>query len=251
MPPLSAGQPDHALVLFSGGQDSTTCLAWALDRYPYVETIGFAYGQRHAVELECRAPLRAGLAARWPGRLGSDHTIELSAALSGLGATALTSETAVAMTAEGLPNTFVPGRNLLFFTCAAALAYRRGLRRIVAGMCETDYSGYPDCRDDTVKAMQLAINLGMQRRFVLETPLMWRDKAETWRLAAALGGELLVELIRVATHSCYLGDRSHLHDWGHGCGTCPACELRAAGWRRWRAGCVSGSIAGKPRGGSG
>jgi 7-cyano-7-deazaguanine synthase len=251
VPPLSAGQPDHALVLFSGGQDSTTCLAWALDRYPYVETIGFAYGQRHAVELECRAPLRAGLAARWPGRLGSDHTIELSAALSGLGATALTSETAVAMTAEGLPNTFVPGRNLLFFTCAAALAYRRGLRRIVAGMCETDYSGYPDCRDDTVKAMQLAINLGMQRRFVLETPLMWRDKAETWRLAAALGGELLVELIRVATHSCYLGDRSHLHDWGHGCGTCPACELRAAGWRRWRAGCVSGSIAGKPRGESG
>ena len=239
--PLAA-QPDHALVLFSGGQDSTTCLAWALDRYPYVETIGFAYGQRHAVALDCRAPLRAALAARWPGRLGSDHVIDLAAALNALGATALTSDTAIAMTAEGLPNTFVPGRNLLFFTCAAALAYRRGLRRIVAGMCETDYSGYPDCRDDTVKAMQVALNLGMQRRFVLETPLMWRDKAETWRLAAALGGEALVELIRVETHSCYLGDRSHLHDWGHGCGNCPACELRAGGWERWRAGAASGSI---------
>jgi len=227
---------DDALVLFSGGQDSTTCLAWALARYRQVETIGFAYGQRHAVELECRAPIRAVLAERWPGRLGPDHTIDLAATIAGLGDTALTTQTAIAMTKEGLPNTFVPGRNLLFFTCAAALAYRRGLRRIVAGMCETDYSGYPDCRDDTIKAMQLAINLGMQRRFVLETPLMWRDKAATWALAEALGGAALVELIRAETHSCYLGDRSQLHEWGRGCGACPACELRAGGWRRWRAG---------------
>jgi 7-cyano-7-deazaguanine synthase len=237
-----ASDNDHALVLFSGGQDSATCLAWALDRYPRVETIGFAYGQRHAVELDCRTPIRAVLAERWPGRLGADHTIDLTTTLNGLGATALTSDTAIAMTDEGLPNTFVPGRNLLFLTCATALAYRRGLRRIVAGMCETDYSGYPDCRDDTVKAMQIAINLGMQQRFVLETPLMWRDKAATWALAHALGGAALVELIRLASHSCYLGDRSRLHEWGFGCGTCPACELRAAGWRRWRAGEGSGSI---------
>jgi len=234
--------PDHALVLFSGGQDSTTCLAWALARYPLVETIGFAYGQRHAVELDCRAPIRAALAASWPDRLGADHTIDLAATLGGLGETALTGETAIAMTEEGLPNTFVPGRNLLFFTCAAALGWRRGLRRIVAGMCETDYSGYPDCRDDTIKAMQLALNLGMQRRFVLETPLMWRDKAATWALAHALGGAALVELIRLESHSCYLGDRQHLHDWGYGCGGCPACELRAGGWQRWRAGAGSGSI---------
>jgi 7-cyano-7-deazaguanine synthase len=233
---------DRALVLFSGGQDSTTCLAWALARYPHVETVGFAYGQRHAAELECRAPLRSALAVRWPDRLGPDHTIDLTAAIAGLGTTALTSDAAIVMTDEGLPNTFVPGRNLLFLTCAAALAYRRGLRRIVAGMCETDYSGYPDCRDDTIKAIQLALNLGMQRRFVLETPLMWRDKAATWALAEALGGAPLVELIRLETLSCYLGDRSQLHDWGHGCGTCPACDLRAAGWRRWRANRYSASI---------
>jgi 7-cyano-7-deazaguanine synthase len=233
---------DHALVLFSGGQDSTTCLAWALARYPYVETVGFAYGQRHAVELDCRAPIRSGIAAFCPGRLGPDHTVDLAATLGRLGATALTSDTEIAMTEEGLPNTFVPGRNLLFFTCAAALAYRRGLRRIIGGMCETDYSGYPDCRDDTIKAMQLALNLGMQRRFVLETPLMWRDKAATWELARELGGDTLVELIRIETHSCYLGDRSKLHEWGYGCGTCPACELRASGWQRWRAGSGSGSI---------
>jgi 7-cyano-7-deazaguanine synthase len=233
---------EPALVLFSGGQDSATCLAWALARYPRVETIGFAYGQRHAVELDCRAPVRRALEGMWPGRLGADHMVDLSATLAALGATALTSDIAIAMTAEGLPNTFVPGRNLLFFTCAGALAYRRGLRRIVAGMCETDYSGYPDCRDDTIKAMQVALNLGMQRRFVLETPLMWRDKAATWSLAHDLGGDALVELIRVETHSCYLGDRSRLHDWGYGCGTCPACELRAGGWQRWRAGAGSGSI---------
>ena len=233
---------DRALVLFSGGQDSTTCLAWALAQYPHVETVGFAYGQRHAVELQCRAPIRTAMSALWPGRLGPDHTIELAATLGGLGSTALTSETQIAMTDEGLPNTFVPGRNLLFFTCAAALAYRRGLRRIIGGMCETDYSGYPDCRDDTIKAMQLALNLGMQRRFVVETPLMWRDKAATWELARELGGDPLVELIRIETHSCYLGDRSTLHEWGYGCGACPACELRASGWRRWRAGAGSGSI---------
>ena len=239
---------DNALVLFSGGQDSTTCLAWALGRYKQVETVGFAYGQRHAVELECRAPLRAALATRWAARLGPDHTIDLTAVLAGLGATALTSDIEIAMTEEGLPNTFVPGRNLLFLTCAAALAYRRGLRRLVAGMCETDYSGYPDCRDDTIKAMQLALNLGMQRRFVLETPLMWRDKAATWALAEALGGAALVELIRSETHSCYLGDRSHFHEWGRGCGSCPACELRAAGWRRWREGAASASITVAPSG---
>ncbi|MGC1410999.1 MAG: 7-cyano-7-deazaguanine synthase QueC [Acetobacteraceae bacterium] len=239
---------EGALVLFSGGQDSTTCLAWALDRYRNVETVGFSYGQRHAVELECRAPIRSALGANWAGRLGDDHTIDLAATLGGLGATALTSDTAIAMTGEGLPNTFVPGRNLLFFTCAAALAYRRGLRRIVAGMCETDYSGYPDCRDDTIKAMQLALNLGMQRRFVLETPLMWRDKAATWALAHQMGGAALVELIRIESHSCYLGDRTHLHDWGYGCGTCPACELRAGGWQRWRAGTGSGSISDPPPG---
>ena len=228
-------QTDHALVLFSGGQDSTTCLAWALARYRHVETVGFAYGQRHAVELDCRAPIRAAITAMWPGRLGPDHTIDLTATLGGLGSTALTSDTQIAMTDEGLPNTFVPGRNLLFFTCAGALAYRRGLRRIVGGMCETDYSGYPDCRDDTIKAMQLALNLGMQRRFVLETPLMWRDKAATWELARELGGDALVELVRKETHSCYLGDRSRLHDWGYGCGTCPACVLRAEGWRKYKA----------------
>ena len=229
--------PDHALVLFSGGQDSATCLAWALARYPRVETIGFAYGQRHAVELDCRAPVRAGLAeiGGWGARLGPDHVVDLTASMEALGATALTSAAEIAMTEEGLPNTFVPGRNLLFLTYAAALAYRRGLRRIVGGMCETDYSGYPDCRDDTIKAVQLALNLGMARRFVLETPLMWRDKAATWELAHHLGGERLVELVREATHSCYLGDRAHRHEWGYGCGTCPACELRAAGWRRWRA----------------
>ena len=229
---------DHALVLFSGGQDSATCLAWALARYEHVETVGFAYGQRHAVELECRMPIRAGLAGMggWGARMGADHVVDLAASMAALGKTALTSETAIAMGTDGLPNTFVPGRNLLFLTYAAAIAYRRGLRRIVAGVCETDYSGYPDCRDDTIKAMQVALNLGMGRRFVLETPLMRRDKAATWELAHCLGGDALVELIREETHSCYRGDRAHRHDWGYGCGACPACELRAAGWRRWRKG---------------
>jgi 7-cyano-7-deazaguanine synthase len=226
---------DRALVLFSGGQDSATCLAWALARYQHVETVGFAYGQRHAIELGCRETLRQGMAgiADWGGRLGPDHMVDMTTAMAAVGQTALTSETEIAMTGEGLPNTFVPGRNLLFLTYAAAIAYRRGLRRIVAGVCETDYSGYPDCRDDTVKAMQLALNLGMQRRFVLETPLMWRDKSATWALAKTLGGDTLVELIRTESHSCYLGDRTVLHAWGYGCGTCPACQLRRSGWERW------------------
>ncbi len=223
---------DGALVLFSGGQDSTTCLAWALERHMRVETIGFDYGQRHRVELACRDPLRAAFAERYGRRLGIDHMVDIAAGIASLGETALTGETAIAMGQEGLPNTFVPGRNLLFLTYAAAIAYRRGLKRIVAGMCETDYSGYPDCRDDTIKAMQLALNLGMQRRFVLETPLMWIDKAATWAMAGDLG---IVELVVEQTHTCYLGDRTHRHDWGYGCGTCPACELRAAGFQHWKA----------------
>jgi 7-cyano-7-deazaguanine synthase len=229
-------QTDSALVLFSGGQDSATCLAWALDRYGHVETVGFAYGQRHAVELTCREPVRAYLAGLhdWGGRLGPDHMVDMGASLAAIGGTALTSDTAIAMGAEGLPNTFVPGRNLLFLTYAAAIAFRRGLRRIVGGMCETDFSGYPDCRDDTIKAMQLALNLGMNRRFVLETPLMWIDKAATWALAERLGGIALVEGIVERTHTCYIGDRTHRHAWGYGCGTCPACALRAAGWHAWQ-----------------
>ncbi|GEO97758.1 7-cyano-7-deazaguanine synthase QueC [Methylobacterium haplocladii] len=226
---------DGALVLFSGGQDSTTCLAWALDRFPRVETLGFDYGQRHRIELDCRARLRKGLTGldqTWWRRLGRDHTIDL-AALGEVSDTALTRETEIAMEADGLPNTFVPGRNLVFLTFAAALAYRRGLRHIVGGMCETDYSGYPDCRDDTIKALQVALNLGMQRRFVLHTPLMWLDKAATWALAEDLGGKALVDLVVEGSHTCYLGERGERHDWGYGCGTCPACELRAKGFARY------------------
>lgn len=226
---------DAALVLFSGGQDSATCLAWALERYGHVETLGFDYGQRHAVELECRATFRAAIPAideDWGRRLGPDHTLRL-AALGEVSETALTREAEIAMGAEGLPNTFVPGRNLLFLTFAAALAYRRGLRRIVAGMCETDFSGYPDCRDDTIKALQVALNLGMERRFVLETPLMWLSKGQTWRLVESLGGQDLVAAVVEHTHTCYLGDRTHRHPWGYGCGTCPACELRARGWHHY------------------
>jgi 7-cyano-7-deazaguanine synthase len=226
----SSQTEDTALVLFSGGQDSATCLAWALQRYRHIETVGFRYGQRHAVELDCRGPVREALACP---ALGPDHLVDLTATLAGLGQTAMTADIAIEMDRTGLPNTFVPGRNLLFLTCAAALAYRRGLRRIVAGMCETDYSGYPDCRDDTIKAMQLALNLGMDRRFVLETPLMWLDKAATWALAAAMGGSFLVEVIRERTHTCYLGNRTDRHAWGYGCGTCPACLLRARGWEHW------------------
>ncbi len=231
-----------ALVLFSGGQDSATCLAWALDRFDRVETLGFDYGQRHRAELACRAAFRARLAAgfpAWAARLGEDHTLALDA-LAAVSDTALTREVEIAMGADGLPNTFVPGRNLVFLAFAAALAYRRGLRHIVTGVCETDYSGYPDCRDDTVKAMQVALNLGMQARFVIHTPLMRLDKAQTWALAERLGGEPLLELVREHTHSCYNGDREHGHDWGFGCGACPACELRAGGWERFR---PSGSTA--------
>jgi 7-cyano-7-deazaguanine synthase len=215
--------------------DGATCLAWALERFGRVETIGFDYGQRHKVELDCRARVRDGIAAldpRWARRLGEDHMLDLSV-LGEVSQTALTRDVAVEMSASGLPNTFVPGRNLLFFTLAAAVAYRRDLKGLVGGMCETDYSGYPDCRDDTLKALQVALNLGLERRLVLHTPLMWVDKAETWRMARTMGGAPLVELMIEATHTCYLGDRTHRHAWGYGCGTCPACELRAEGYARF------------------
>jgi 7-cyano-7-deazaguanine synthase len=227
-----------ALVLFSGGQDSTTCLAWALDRFERVETIGFDYGQRHRVELDCRADIAGAMKAvkpEWAARLGEDHTVGL-ASLGEISDTALTRDAAIEMQENGLPSTFVPGRNLLFLTMAAALAYRRGLCNIVGGMCETDYSGYPDCRDQTIKALNVAINLGMDREFTLHTPLMWIDKAQTWRLAERLGGQALVDIIRDRTHTCYLGDRGAHHDWGYGCGTCPACDLRAKGYTAYRAG---------------
>jgi 7-cyano-7-deazaguanine synthase len=227
---------DKAIVLFSGGQDSTTCLAWALDRFAAVETVAFDYGQRHKVELSCGEKVAAALNRqfpRWGERLGKAHVVDLGV-LGAISDTALTGEVEIALGANGLPTTFVPGRNLVFLTFAAAIAYRRGAKHLVAGMCETDFSGYPDCRDDTVKAMQLALNLGMAQRFVIETPLMWLDKAATWELADGLGGAALVELIREETHSCYLGDRAHQHDWGYGCGACPACDLRGRGYRRWR-----------------
>ena len=232
---MSAVQPRRALVLLSGGQDSATCLAWALTRYAEVETLGFDYGQRHRVELDCRERLRTGLQAMaWPGRLGPDHLLTVDV-LAQLGGSAMTDEVTIAMQADGLPNTFVPGRNLLFFTLAAALAYRRGLDVLVGGMSETDYSGYPDCRDNTMKALQVALSLGVDRRLTLETPLMWLDKAATWQMAQDLGGAALVELIRRDSHSCYLGERGRLHAWGHGCGHCPACVLRAQGWAQWAA----------------
>lgn len=224
-----------ALVLFSGGQDSTVCLAWALDRYVQVETLGFAYGQRHAAELEQRGRLRDGLAAIkpvWGERLGADHMLELPE-LGRLSDTALTRDAEIEMTAAGLPSTFVPGRNLLFFTYAAALGYRRDISTLVGGMCETDYSGYPDCRNETLQALQRAISLGTDREFDVQTPLMWVDKARTWALAADLGGPALVDLIVEHSHTCYLGDRTRRHDWGYGCGECPACELRAKGWEAW------------------
>ncbi|NEX64294.1 7-cyano-7-deazaguanine synthase QueC [Noviherbaspirillum galbum] len=224
-----------ALVLFSGGQDSTTCLAWALSRYERVETLGFDYGQRHAIELTVRPTLLQKLrecSPAWQARLGEDHMVDLSL-LSRLSDTALTSDVEIAMQANGLPNTFVPGRNLMFMMVAATLAYRRGMDVLVGGMCETDYSGYPDCRDDTMKALQVTLNLGMASRFKLETPLMWIDKAQTWELAHALGGQALVDLIREHTHTCYLGERGALHPWGHGCGRCPACVLRARGYEEY------------------
>lgn len=226
---------ETALVLFSGGQDSTVCLAWALQRFARVETVGFDYGQRHRVELDLRPRIRAavaGLDPAWAARLGEDHLIRLDA-LGEMSETALTREVGIEMAEGGLPTTFVPGRNLIFFVFAGALAYRRGARHLVAGMCETDYSGYPDCRDDTVKAVQLALSLGMDRRFVLHTPLMWIDKADTFALAHGIGGEALLGVVVEETHSCYLGERALRHDWGYGCGDCPACRLRAAGWARF------------------
>lgn len=227
-----------ALVLFSGGQDSTACLAWALSRYMRVETLGFDYGQRHVVELSLRPSLLSSmrtLNAEWHSRLGEDHLLDLSV-LGKISDTALTRDTEIAMQANGLPNTFVPGRNLLFITIAAALAYRRGIDVIVGGMCETDYSGYPDCRDDSLRALESALQLGMATTLSLQTPLMWLNKAATWQLAHDLGGEPLVALIRTDTHTCYLGERGQLHEWGHGCGACPACELRAKGYREYAAG---------------
>lgn len=230
--------PQKALVLFSGGQDSATCLAWALTRYTHVETIGFDYGQRHAVELQCRTDLLDSLRASftgWANRLGEDHLLDLKV-LGQISDTALTKDREIVFEQSGLPSTFVPGRNLMFFNFAAAIAYRRGLSVLVGGMCETDYSGYPDCRDNTLKALQVAMSLGLDAPMVVETPLMWLSKAQTWQLAYTLGGPTFVELVRTQTHTCYLGERTVLHDWGYGCGDCPACELRQAGYSQYMAG---------------
>ena len=228
---------DSALVLFSGGQDSTTCLAWALDRFAHVETIGFDYRQRHIVELECRPKIREEFLARfpdWASRLGEDHLIDLGV-LGSISDTALTRDVEIEMRENNLPSTFVPGRNILFLTFAACVAYRRGIKHIVGGMCETDFSGYPDCRDDTIKSLQASLNLGMETRFVLDTPLMWIDKSQTWELAQELGGPALVNLVVEHTHTCYQGDRTHRHAWGFGCGACPACELRRDGFHKYQA----------------
>jgi 7-cyano-7-deazaguanine synthase len=228
--------PSRALVLFSGGQDSTACVAWALARYAHVETIGFDYGQRHAIELKQRRVVLEQLRRRYKHaslRLGDDHVLDLKA-FGAISATALTSGAEIAYAKSGLPNTFVPGRNLLFLTYAAAVAYRREIDVLVGGMCETDFSGYPDCRDDTIKAMQVALSLGMGRRLTLETPLMWLDKAQTWQLTYALGGDDLVDLVIEHTHTCYLGERGVRHRWGYGCGSCPACALRANGFATFK-----------------
>jgi 7-cyano-7-deazaguanine synthase len=227
---------DRALVLFSGGQDSTVCLTWALEKFASVETIGFDYGQRHRIELDCRAVIRDQIHAQfpaWRNRLGEDHLIDL-ASLGKLSDTALTRDAEITFKKNGLPNTFVPGRNLLFFTYASAVAYRRDIKNLIGGMCETDYSGYPDCREATLKALQIAINFGTARDFIIHTPLMRLDKAATWQMAQELGGDALVKIIRDETHTCYLGERGTQHDWGFGCGDCPACELRDQGYRAWR-----------------
>ena len=228
----------RALVLFSGGQDSTTCLAWALERYAHVETLGFDYGRRHRVELDARQVVLRELRANfpdWAQRLGDDHLLDLGI-LAQVGDTAMTSDREIEMQANGLPNTFVPGRNLLFLTLAAALGYRRQLDVLVGGMCETDFSGYPDCRDDTIKSQQVTLGLGLGTRVTIETPLMWLDKAQTWELADRLGGQALVDMVIEHSHTCYLGERGQRHDWGYGCGHCPACALRKNGWERWVAG---------------
>ena len=226
-----------ALVLFSGGQDSATCLAWALENFEAVETVGFDYRQNHSVELEVRLTFLARLRSefpQWAEKLGEDHMVDMGL-LGAISETALTRDMEIEMDEAGLPNTFVPGRNLLFFTAAAALAYRRNARHLVGGMCETDYSGYPDCRDDTLKSLQVTLSLGLDRRQVIHTPLMWLTKAQTWRMAEGLGGKPLVDLILEESHSCYRGDRTTRHPWGYGCGTCPACELRQAGYEQYRA----------------
>lgn len=231
-----------ALVVFSGGQDSATCLAWALDRFDHVETVGFSYGQVHKVEMAVRHTVRdktAALNRDWHSRLGDDHVYDAEI-IGQISQSPLTGGAAALMRSENLPDTFVPGRNLLFLTLSAALAYRRGLKHIITGVCETDFSGYPDCRDDTIKALQVAINLGTEAPFVIHTPLMWMDKAQTWALAKDLGGDELVHVIRQETHTCYRGDRTQLHDWGYGCGECPACVLRSKGWECFHAGdCVA------------
>jgi 7-cyano-7-deazaguanine synthase len=230
-----------ALVLFSGGQDSTVCLGWALERFERVETIGFDYGQRHRVELDVRPKIREKIAVikpEWKARLGDDHVLKLDA-LAAISETALTRDVEIEIGANGLPTTFVPGRNLIFLAYAGALAYRRGALHLVAGMCETDYSGYPDCRNESVQTMARALALGMDKELLIETPLMRIDKAQTFAMAQKIGGDAFIRLVVNETHSCYLGDRSHRHDWGYGCGKCPACQLRAQGWEKW--------IASKPR----
>ena len=233
--PLKA--TDSALVLFSGGQDSSVCLAWALTRYARVETVGFDYGQRHVIEMQAREVVLGAMMdgfPAWADRLGPDHVLDLKG-FGAIGGSALTTDRAIEMTERGLPSTFVPGRNLIFLTYAAALADRRGLNVLIGGMCETDFSGYPDCRRDTLDALQTALNLGMDRDFRIETPLMYLTKAQTWALSKRLGGQDLVDLIMSESHTCYLGERGQLHAWGHGCGTCPACDLRAKGWAEWHA----------------
>jgi 7-cyano-7-deazaguanine synthase len=230
-----------ALVLFSGGQDSTVCLGWALERFERVETIGFNYGQRHRIELDVRPVIREKITAikpEWKARLGDDHVLKLDA-LAAISDTALTRDVEIEIGANGLPTTFVPGRNLIFLAYAGALAYRRGASHLVAGMCETDYSGYPDCRNESVQTMARALQLGMDKEVLIETPLMRIDKAQTFAMAQKIGGDAFIRLVVDDTHSCYLGDRSHRHDWGYGCGKCPACQLRAQGWEKW--------IASKPR----
>lgn len=230
-----------ALVLFSGGQDSATCLAWALENFDHVETVGFDYGQNHRIELDVRKHFLEKVKAffpKWAVKLGEDHLIDMSL-LSAISETALTRDMEIEMTEAGLPNTFVPGRNILFFTAAAALAYRRKAKHLIGGMCETDYSGYPDCRDDTLKSLQVTLSLGLDTRQVIHTPLMWLTKAETWQMAEDLGGKPLVDLILEESHSCYRGDRSTRHSWGYGCGTCPACELRKAGFEAYEVGAAA------------
>lgn len=226
-----------ALLLFSGGQDSATCLAWACENYAHVETVGFDYGQRHSIEMECRNTVRTRIIERfpqWGAKIGQDHIIDLSV-LGEISETSLTRDTEIDMDASGLPNTFVPGRNLIFLNFAAAIGYRRGILNLVGGMCEADFSGYPDCRTETLDATLRSISLGMDKQFTLETPLMHLSKAGAWGLAHKLGGTALVDLILEDTHTCYLGERGQRHDWGYGCGTCPACELRAKGWAEYAA----------------